>query len=67
MKTIGKQSSVLRIVLCWLADTVAYVGRLNFSAYIEPIRNQLGASKTELGLIGSFFFFHTAQVSFSTE
>ncbi len=57
MKNPSKQSSVLIIVLCWLAYTVAYMGRLNFNAYIEPIRNQLGASKTELGLVSSFFFF----------
>ena len=57
MKSTAKQSSVLIIVLCWLAYTVAYMGRLNYNAYIEPIRNQLGASKTELGLVSSFFFF----------
>ena len=57
MKDRAKQSYVLIIALCWLAYTVAYIGRLNFNAYIEPIRNQLGASKTELGLVGSFFFF----------
>ncbi len=57
MKEKAKQSSVLIIALCWLAYTVAYLGRLNFNAYIEPIRNQLGASKTELGLVSSFFFF----------
>ncbi len=56
MRDRSKQSSVLIIVLCWLAYTVAYMGRLNFNAYIEPIRNQLGVSKTELGLVSSFFF-----------
>ena len=57
MKNNAKQTSVLIIALCWLAYTVAYMGRLNFNAYIEPIRNQLGATKTELGLVSSFFFF----------
>ena len=57
MKNCAKQSSVLIIALSWLAYTVAYIGRLNFNAYIEPIRNQLGASKTALGLVSSFFFF----------
>ncbi len=57
MKNSAKQSSVLIIALCWLAYTVAYLGRLNFNAYIEPIRDQLGATKTELGLVSSFFFF----------
>ena len=44
------------IILCWLAYTVAYIGRLNLNAYIEPMRDQLGFSKTELGLVSSFFF-----------
>jgi OPA family glycerol-3-phosphate transporter-like MFS transporter len=52
-----KRASVLIIALCWAAYTVAYIGRLNLNAYIEPIRDQLGASKTELGLVSSFFFF----------
>lgn len=57
MKKGEKQSSVLIIVLCWVAYTVAYLGRLNLNAFIEPIRDQLGATKTELGLVSSFFFF----------
>lgn len=57
MKDRAKKSYVLIIVLCWLAYTVAYMGRLNFNAYIEPIRDCLGASKAELGLVSSFFFF----------
>ncbi|MBR6393091.1 MAG: MFS transporter [Eubacterium sp.] len=57
MKKDRKQSLVLIIALCWVAYTVAYIGRLNLNAYIEPIRDQLGASKTELGLVSSFFFF----------
>ena len=44
------------ILLCWAAYTVAYIGRLNLNAYIEPMRDQLGFSKTELGLVSSFFF-----------
>jgi OPA family glycerol-3-phosphate transporter-like MFS transporter len=47
----------LVIFLCWAAYTAAYIGRLNFNAYIEPIREQLGATKTELGIVSSFFFF----------
>ena len=39
----AKQSSALVIFLCWAAYTVAYLGRLNFNAYIEPIREQIGA------------------------
>ncbi len=53
----NKKSANITIILCWLAYTVAYLGRLNLNAYIEPIRDQLGATKTELGLVSSFFFF----------
>lgn len=52
-----KRENKLIIFLCWAAYTAAYIGRLNLNAYIEPIRDQLGASKTELGLVSSFFFF----------
>ena len=53
----SKRASTMMIVLCWAAYTAAYIGRLNFNAFIEPIREQLGATKTELGLVSSFFFF----------
>ncbi len=45
------------IFICWLAYTVAYVGRLNFSASIVAVVEQLGVTKAEAGLVGSFFFF----------
>ena len=57
MRRNAKYTSVLIIILCWTAYTVAYMGRLNLNAFIEPIRDQLGATKTELGLVSSFFFF----------
>lgn len=53
----SKRAATLIIFLCWAAYTAAYIGRLNFNAYIEPIRDQIGASKTEMGLVSSFFFF----------
>ena len=52
-----RKKSTLIILLSWAAYVAAYIGRLNFNAYLEPIRGQLGASKTEMGLISSFFFF----------
>lgn len=45
------------IFICWLAYTAAYVGRLNFSASIVAIITDLGATKSETGLVSSFFFF----------
>ena len=53
----SKRAATLIIFLCWAAYTAAYIGRLNFNAYIEPIRDQIGAMKTEMGLVSSFFFF----------
>lgn len=57
MNTATNRENRLIIFLSWAAYTAAYIGRLNLNAYIEPIRDQLGASKTELGLVSSFFFF----------
>ena len=51
-----KRNSNFIIILCWAAYTAAYIGRLNFNAYIEPIRTQLGSTKTQLGLVSSAFF-----------
>ena len=53
----SNRSQTVIVVLCWAAYVAAYIGRLNFNAYIEPIRDQLGATKTELGVVSSFFFF----------
>ena len=57
MKAKNNRPQAVIIVLCWAAYTAAYIGRLNFNAYIEPIRDQIGATKTEMGLVSSFFFF----------
>lgn len=57
MSKENKRTQTVVILLCWAAYTAAYIGRLNFNAFIEPIREQLGATKTELGLVSSFFFF----------
>ncbi|MBQ5968914.1 MAG: MFS transporter [Clostridia bacterium] len=53
-KQIGRGES-LTIFLCWLVYTAAYVGRYNFVAYLEPIRDQIGAQKEALGLVTTFF------------
>ncbi len=53
----SKQASQLIIFLSWAAYVAAYVGRLNYNAYIVEIISQLGATKTDAGLVSSFFFF----------
>ncbi len=45
------------IFICWLAYTAAYVGRLNFNASIVAIISDLGVTKSDAGLVSSFFFF----------
>ena len=45
------------MLLCWAAYTAAYIGRLNLNAFIEPLRTQLDATKTDMGLVSSFFYF----------
>ncbi len=45
------------IFICWLAYTAAYVGRLNFNASIVAIIDAMNVTKSETGLVSSFFFF----------
>lgn len=45
------------IFICWLAYTAAYIGRLNYSASLVAIVSDLGAAKTQAGLVSSCFFF----------
>ena len=52
-----KKAAQLIIFLCWAAYTAAYIGRLNYNAYIVEIISQLGATKSDAGLVSSFFFF----------
>lgn len=56
LSSVKKQESKI-IFICWLAYTAAYVGRLNFSASNVAIIDALNASKPEVGLVSSFFFF----------
>lgn len=43
-------------LLCWLAYTLAYLGRINLSIAIPLMENNLILDKTSLGFIGSAFF-----------
>ena len=45
------------IFICWLVYTAAYVGRLNYSACLVAIVEDIGITKGSAGLVGSFFFF----------
>lgn len=43
-------------VLCWCAYACIYFGRVNLSVAIPEIQSYLGASKAQVGIIGSLFF-----------
>lgn len=45
------------IILCAMAYTVAYLGRLNFTALIVDIIVTFDSTKEIVGLVGTFFFF----------
>lgn len=51
----NKESRI--IFICWLAYAAAYTGRLNFSASTVAVIEAFGASKPDVGLVSSFFFF----------
>ena len=41
MKQQSNRSQTVIILLCWAAYTAAYLGRLNFNAYIEPMEDKV--------------------------
>lgn len=45
------------IFLCWLAYACSYVGKLSYSANINPIGTAFGISYSETGLVSTLFFF----------
>lgn len=49
--------SVWLIWLCWLVYTCSYIGKVNYSANINPIMNFYGVDYSSAGLVGTFFFF----------
>ncbi len=52
-----KDGTKLLIFMSWLLYTVSYLGKVNYSANITQIIDFYGISKTEAGIVPSFFFF----------
>ncbi len=52
-----KSSATFIIFLCWLVYTVSYLGKVNYSANITHIVKFYEISKSEAGLVPTFFFF----------
>lgn len=55
--TKEKNSSSLLILLCWLAYTCSYIGKLSYSANITEIEAAYGVTHAQTGIISTFFFF----------
>lgn len=55
-KLTQKQAGLL-MFMCWLAYTSAYLGRLNYSASLIQIVEELQITKAQGGLVASVFFF----------
>ena len=44
------------VLLCFLAYTVSYLCRTNLSVVLTPLGQDLGASRSMLGMAGTVFF-----------
>ena len=56
-RKMSKRRATVLIMLCWLAYTMAYLGRLNYSANLVRIIDDFQITKAEGGAVASFFFF----------
>lgn len=56
-RQMGKKQVGFLMFLCWFSYTCAYLGRLNYSANLVQIVEELGITKAQGGLVASFFFF----------
>ncbi len=53
----AKNKSAWLILLCWLVYTCSYIGKVNYSANINPIMAFYHVDEPTAGLVGTFFFF----------
>ncbi len=57
MSFLNEKKANKFILLCWLVYTVSYLGRLNYSASMVHIIDDLLASRSAAGLVASCFYF----------
>lgn len=50
-------SAITLILLCWLVYTCSYMGKVNYSANINPIMDFYKIDHSTAGLVSTFFFF----------
>lgn len=55
--TTKKSGANLLIFMGWLIYAISYLGKLNYSANITQIIDHYGITKSEAGLVPTFFFF----------
>ncbi len=60
MKVLDRKRAIRLILLCCLTYSLAYVGRLSYSANLAVIIADFGIPKSEGGMVSSFFFFSYA-------
>ena len=56
-KKIKFSTATLLIMLCWLAYTCSYIGKLSYNANINQVEEALSVSHADAGMISTFFFF----------
>lgn len=56
MKKSLKNWQIRTFILCWIAYACIYFGRVNLSIAIPQIQHNFGWTKTQIGFIGSMFF-----------
>ncbi len=60
MKVLDRKRATMLILLCCLTYSLAYVGRLCYAANLANIIDDFGITKSEGGIVSSFFFFSYA-------
>ncbi len=53
----NKSRAILLIFLGWLVYTISLLGKVNYSANITQIRDFYGVTRTQAGMVPTFFFF----------
>ncbi len=56
MRTTFHRVQIRMMLLCWLVYAMAYFGRLNLSVALPDLQATFSVGKTEIGLIGTLFF-----------
>ncbi|MBQ9748133.1 MAG: MFS transporter [Clostridia bacterium] len=60
MRVLDRKRATMLILLCCLTYSLAYLGRLCYAANLANIIDDFGITKSEGGIVSSFFFFSYA-------